>query len=75
MASDNLGEDRSGVVRLWGSVEGRDWLDLGAMGIRLYQDLPSGVAVLNGNVIAVGDACDGSASKPGEPAVWIGSGL
>ncbi len=42
------------------------------MGLRLNQDLPSGIAVLDGRVIAVGDAWDGSASEPGEPAVWIG---
>jgi len=68
----NLGEDRLGGVRLWASVDGRDWQDEGAMGLRLNQDLPSGIAVLDGRVIAVGDAWDGSASKPGEPAVWIG---
>ena len=71
----NLGEDRLGGVRLWASADGRDWQDEGAMGLRLNQDLPSGIAVLNGRVIAVGDAWDGSASKPGEPAVWIGPGL
>lgn len=42
---------------------------------RLIQDLPSGIAVVNGWVVAVGDAWDGSASKRGEPAVWIGLGL
>lgn len=68
----NLGEDRLGGVRLWTSVDGRDWQDEGAMGLRLNQDLPSGIAVLDGRVIAVGDAWDGSAGKPGEPAVWIG---
>ena len=44
------------------------------MGLRLNYDLPSGVAVLNGSIIAVGDAWDGG-NKPGEPAVWIGPGL
>lgn len=70
----NLGEDRLGGVRLWASTDGRDWQDEGAMGLRLNQDLPSGVAVLNGRVIAVGDAWDGG-SQPGEPAVWIGPRL
>lgn len=71
----NLGEDRLGGVRLWTSTDGREWQDEGAMGLRLNQDLPSGVAVLNGSIIAVGNAWDGSASNPGEPAVWIGQGL
>ena len=70
----DLGEDRSGVVRLWVSQDGREWQDRGAMGIRSNTDLPSGVAVLDGRVVAVGDAWDGG-SKPGEPAVWIGLGL
>ncbi len=70
----NLGEDRLGGVRLWASVDGRDWQDEGAMGLRLNQDLPSGIAVLNGRIMAVGDAWDGG-NEPGEPAVWIGPGL
>lgn len=72
----NLGEDRSGVVRLWSSVDGRAWDQQGTTEIlRSSQDMPSGIAALNGRVIVVGDAWDGSASKPGEPAVWIGPGL
>lgn len=71
----NLGEDRGGGVHLWASPDGRDWQDEGAMGLRLNQDLPSGIAVLDGRIIAVGDAWDGSASAPGEPAVWFRSGL
>lgn len=68
----NLGEDRSGVVRLWASPDGRDWQDEGAMGLRLNQDLPSGIAVLDGRVVAVGDAWDMNSGKPSEPGVWIG---
>jgi hypothetical protein len=36
--------------------------------------MASGIAVSSGRVIAVGDAWDGG-TAPGEPAVWIGSGL
>lgn len=72
----NLGEDRSGVVRLWASTDGREWQEHGTADIlRSGQDMASGIAVLNGRLIVVGDAWDGSASKPGEPAVWIGPGL
>ncbi|MBI3748488.1 MAG: hypothetical protein HY262_06555 [Chloroflexi bacterium] len=70
----DLGEDRSGEVRLWVSADGRKWRDRGSMGIRLHTDLPSGVALTGGRVVAVGDAWDGG-NQPGEPAVWIGSGL
>lgn len=72
----NLGEDRLGGVRLWGSRDGREWVEQDSADIlRSGQDMASGIAVLNGRVIAVGDAWDGSPSKPGEPAVWIGPEL
>ena len=72
----NLGEGRSGVVRLWASPDGREWQDLerGEV-LRSGQDMASGIAVLNGKVVAVGDAWDMNSGEPSEPGVWIGPGL
>jgi hypothetical protein len=69
----NLGEDRSGVVRLWASADGRDWQELDSGDIlRSGEDMASGIAALNRTLIVVGDAWEANSGKPGEPAVWIG---
>ena len=69
----NLGEDRSGGARLWGSRDGRDWTDQGAGDtLGSGQDLASGIAILDGRVVAVGDAWDMNSGEPSEPAVWFG---
>jgi hypothetical protein len=71
----NLGEDLSGGVRLYGSRDGQVWKELDQMdGVRPSESV-SGMAVLNGRVIAVGQAWDGRSSGAFEPAVWIGPTL
>lgn len=67
----NLGEDREGGVFLWTSSDGRDWERVGGKAIG-SGDMASGIAVLDGRVIAVGDAWDMNSGEPSEPGVWIG---
>lgn len=71
----NLGEDRSGVVRLWASVDGRDWQEQGTTDIlRSVQDWASGTAVLDSRVIAVGEAWTGAPASPGSRRCGSGWG-
>lgn len=69
----NLGEQRSGGVRLWGSLDGREWVEQDSVDIfGDREDMASGIAMLNGRLIVVGDAWDMNSGQPAEPGVWIG---
>jgi hypothetical protein len=71
----NLGEDLAGGIRLYGSRDGQTWKEIDQLdGVR-PSDSMSGMTVLDGRVIAVGQAWDGRSSGAFEPAVWIGPGI
>jgi hypothetical protein len=66
----NLGEDRSGIVRLWTSRDGRAWEATGSgEGIQPTGQV-SGIVVFGGQVWAVGEIRGPTAGGAFEAAVW-----